>query len=378
MMQVLPQFLVSPMAGVINDRHQPQAGDDLRRLDRARAIVLCMMLGTVARDAMAACSCCCSSRPSAGLCSSPPAAPWFRTLPKRDQIPVANALGAATWSVNFALGAGLGGLVAVAFGRNTVFVLNSLSFVAVGAVDPADELRRTARRQFAAAHGSRCFSIFRRSRTESATCARDPKLLATIFVKGGAGLMGSNWVILPVLGERVFPVHLHGLSAQQAGTLGMSTLLASRGMGAMFGAYLGGNLAGLDHARLRYMILAGFCMAAAGYMALGAAGSLAAAVLTLLVAHAGGSAVWTASTTLLQQQTDDRFRGRVFSAEFAFTTLTLAISSLVAGRFVDAGVGVRTVAVATGMVMVIPAGVWFLAGKAWRNQAPVANARGSE
>ncbi len=51
-------------------------------------------------------------------------------ITKGDETPVANALCAATWSVNFAIGAALGGFVAVAFGRNTVFVLNSLSFVA--------------------------------------------------------------------------------------------------------------------------------------------------------------------------------------------------------------------------------------------------------
>jgi hypothetical protein len=62
---------------------------------------------------------------------------------------------------------------------------------------------------------------------------RDPKLLATIFVKGGIGLIGSHWVILPVLGERVFPVRLHGLNPAQAGALGMSTLVASRGLGAI-------------------------------------------------------------------------------------------------------------------------------------------------
>jgi hypothetical protein len=90
------------------------------------------------------------------------------------------------------------------------------------------------------------------------------------------------------------------------------------------------------------------------------------AVLTLVVAHAGSSACWTASTTLLQKQTEDRFRGRVFSAEFAFMTLALAVSSFAAGFAVDRGIGVRTVAVATGVAMLMPAGAWLIAGRAWR------------
>jgi hypothetical protein len=68
----------------------------------------------------------------------------------------------------------------------------------------------------------------------------------------------------------------------------------------------------------------------------------------------------------MQQQTEDRFRGRVFSAEFAFCMLTLAISSYTAGRVVDWGIDVRVVAVATGVAMLVPIGAWLVAGRAWR------------
>src|SRR5208282_5706265 len=43
-----------------------------------------------------------------------------------------------------------------------------------------------------------------------------------------------------------------------------------------------------------------------------------------MIAHAGGSTVWVFSTTLLQLHTDDRFRGRVFSADLGFSMLTIA------------------------------------------------------
>ncbi len=271
---------------------------------------------------------------------------------------------AATWSVNLAIGAALGGFVAVAFGRNTVFVLDSLSFVASALL-----IRRMRFHEPHAEHlpplAARELIDFTPILAGARYILHRPKLLATIFVKGGSGLIGTSWVILPVLGERVFPVRLHGMSAAQAGTLGMSTLLASRGLGAIFGAYLGGNVAGTSVPRIRRIILAGFLLGAAGYLLLGVAGSLTMAVLTLVVAHAGGSAGWTASTTLLQQQTEDRFRGRVFSAEFAFTMLILALASFVAGRFVDAGVSVRSVALATGAAMLVPAVAWIFASRAW-------------
>ena len=37
---------------------------------------------------------------------------------------------------------------------------------------------------------------------------RDPRLLATMFVKAGLGFMGANWVLLPIFGERIYPVHI--------------------------------------------------------------------------------------------------------------------------------------------------------------------------
>ena len=46
--------------------------------------------------------------------------------------------------------------------------------------------------------------------------------------------------------------------------------------------------------------------------------------------------------------------------------MTLAIVSFIAGRLMDAGVGVRAIAVATGVLMLAPAAAWMAAGRAWR------------
>jgi predicted MFS family arabinose efflux permease len=275
-----------------------------------------------------------------------------------EDVAIANALSATTWSINFALGAAFGGLVAVWFGRNTVFALDSLSFVASALL--------ISRMRFAEPHAENLPPLRWRELTDFTPVTegiryirRDPKLFATMLVKGGFGLLGANWVILPVLGERVFPVRLAGLNEQQAGTLGMSLLLASRGVGAIFGAYSSGRFAGIDRAKLVRSISIAFFMSAAGYIVLSRAGAMWVAILALLVAHAGGSGAWTSSTTLLQDLTEDRFRGRVFSAEFAFTMLMLAIAAFTAGQLVDRGVDVRTVAMGTGLIVLLPAALWI-------------------
>jgi hypothetical protein len=45
--------------------------------------------------------------------------------------------------------------------------------------------------------------------------------------------------------------------------------------------------------------------------------------------------VWVFSTTLLQMQSDDKFRGRVFAADLGLSVFTIAVGAYLAGRFVD-------------------------------------------
>ena len=190
---------------------------------------------------------------------------------------------------------------------------------------------------------------------------RDPRLFATVFVKGGIGLLGANNVLLPILGERVFPVKLAGLDHSRAALLGMSMLMGARGVGALLGPLIGGRWAGESHSRLRTGILVGFLIAAAGYVCLGTSTSLAIAICAVVAAHAGSSTNWVFSSTLLQIYTEDRFRGRVFSADFGICMLGISASSYLAGVAIDLGVPPRAFAVAIGLVMLIPAAAWAVA-----------------
>jgi hypothetical protein len=77
-----------------------------------------------------------------------------------------------------------------------------------------------------------------------------------------------------------------------------------------------------------------------------------------MLAHCGGSILWVFSTTLLQMQSDDKFRGRVFAADLCLCMFTIAAGAYLAGRFVDWGYAARHVASVAGMLMLIPAGLW--------------------
>src|SRR2546422_7540276 len=67
------------------------------------------------------------------------------------------------------------------------------------------------------------------------------------------------------------------------------------------------------------------------------------ACLFVMLAHCGGSTIWVFSTTLLQLHTDDRFRGRVFTADLSFCMLTIAVGAYLCGLFLDWGVSTRVV-----------------------------------
>ena len=78
-----------------------------------------------------------------------------------------------------------------------------------------------------------------------------------------------------------------------------------------------------------------------------------------MLAHMGGSTVWVFSTTLLQLHTDDRFRGRVFAADLGLSMLTIAVGAYLCGRLLDWGISARQVATYTGLIMLVPAGLWL-------------------
>ncbi|MGA9550693.1 MAG: hypothetical protein WBR30_00490, partial [Candidatus Sulfotelmatobacter sp.] len=116
--------------------------------------------------------------------------------------------------------------------------------------------------------------------------------------------------------------------------------------------------------KLQLGILFGYLTIAVGYGILGTTRTVWMASACAMLAHAGGSTVWVFSTTLLQLHADDRFRGRVFAADLGFSMLTIAAGAYLCGRLLDSGVSARTVATGTGLVMLIPAGLWALATRA--------------
>ena len=357
-LQVLPSTLAAPTAGVINDRlsrKRIMIGADVVRV----LIVLGMLLVRTPSMVWLVYPLLFVETIAAAFFEPAHSAVIPNIVPE-DQVLAANTLASVTWSFCLAAGAALGGLVAAWLGRDAVFVLNAFSFLASAWLIRSMTFSEPHAAGLPALRARELFEFtpvlegFRYIRSQ-------PRLFATVFVKGGIGLLGANNVLLPILGERVFPVKLAGVDHGRASLLGMSMLMGARGAGALIGPLVSGRWARDRHSRLRIGILAGFLLAAAGYIVLGTSTSLAIAICAVVTAHAGSSTNWVFSSTLLQVYTEDRFRGRVFAADYGLCMLGISASSYLAGVAIDLGIPPRAFAIAIGLVMFVPAAAWAVA-----------------
>jgi predicted MFS family arabinose efflux permease len=365
-LQVLPQTFIGPTSGAINDRlrrkHVMIAADLGRVL-----IVLCMLLVRskemvwfvyvllVAETLLAA-------------FFEPARSSVIPNIVAREDVVLANTLSSATWSVNLMLGATAGGVVAALLGRDAVFVLNAISFL-VSAV-------LIFSMRFAEPHTVGTHPWHMRELVDFTPILAGiryvrahVRLRSTVFVKFGNLIIGPGWVLFTVMGQNEFAVRWHGLDPARGAFLGMSLLLGARGLGALLGPLVTAPWAGHWIPKLETAIFWGYLATAAGYALLGISGRLWQACLCVLLAHFGSSIVWVFSTTLLQLQSDDKFRGRVFAADLGLCMFTIAAGAYLAGRFVDWGFAARHVASVSGMLMLIPAGLWRFAIRRPRAEA---------
>lgn len=349
-LQVLPQTFIAPTAGVVNDRlrrKRVMIAADIARM----AIVLGMLLVRTRATVWLVWPLLFLETLGAAF-FEPARSSVLPNIASDRELLAANTLASMTWSFDLAVGATLGGVAATLLGRDGVFIANALSFLASALL--------IAGMKFDEPHTAGAPPFHARELVDFSPIVEgvryiggDRQLLATVLVKCGIGFVGANNVILPVMGQRLFPVRVNPM-------LGMSLLVVARGVGALIGPLLAGQWAGDQRQRLRTGILIGFLVASAGYMCVAAAPNIGIAIACVVLGSSGSAVNWVFSTTLLQAATEDRFRGRVFAADMGLLTLTIALSSYVAGQCNDWGVPIRVLAFASGAVALIPATLWAL------------------
>lgn len=365
-LQVLPQTFVGPMAGVVNDRISRKKV--MIAADLVRVVIVFFMLMVRSRSMVWLVYPLLLAETIMAAFFEPARSSVIPNITAREDVIVANTLSSTTWSMNLVLGATIGGIVAAWLGRDAVFVLNALSFLFSAWL--------IAGMHFAEPHAEGLAPLRPRDLVDFSPVAdgiqyvRDkPGVLATVFAKAGNLVIGPSWVLFTVMGQKYFPVRWHNLDPQRGAMLGMSLLLGGRGLGAFIGPLISAPWAGHSNRRLRLGIFYGYLFTATGYALIGKSANVWEACFCAAFAHLGGATVWVFSTTLLQLNTEDRFRGRVFAADLALCMLSIAVGAYVSGRFLDAGVSARTVVTWTGIAMLLPAGLWAWVMKLWKPEA---------
>jgi MFS family permease len=281
----------------------------------------------------------------------------------RELVP-ANAIASVTWSAMLTLGAAIGGFVAGWFGTDAAFILDSLTFVASAVLISSVHFPKRAQREKTKLSIGKALGI-----TDTMEGARyvksRPRVFAYLMVKPAWGMGGGILTLLAVFGERVFPV------AGKTAT-GIGVLFTARGIGTAFGPIVARRWAGETRKQMQIAIGIAFLIGGAFYIAFGASRSFAFALLFLAIAHCGGSILWVFSTVLLQREVEDQFRGRVFAAELALATLTMAASNYLVGELMDRfGFSPRVVTAGVGIFFLLPGIVWFATEKWWDHKQKI-------
>ncbi len=284
----------------------------------------------------------------------------------------ANALSSATWALALSSGAALGGMVTALLGRNSAFVINSLSFFASAFFIYRMEVRETHHHAFAGVRGNGALGrAFASLREGLDYFLESPKVVALVLCKTGLGLISGALLLLTIFGERVFPIHwssvpFHASIRHGSGPLAVGILYSARGIGAGVGPLIGDRVV---RGRTRVMWKAiGICFFGMGlaYLGLGLAPALWLATLAVACAHANGANVWVMATTLLQLEVPDRFRGRVFAADAGLLMVSVAAANYLIGvEFDNWHMTPRALAWMLGCLLIVPGLLWLPVQAAW-------------
>ena len=352
----LPSFLFGPLSGVVADRFSRQR--IMIVTDILRALVVLGFLFVRRADQLWIVYVLTVFQLGLSTFFEPAKTAAIPSIVEDRELVAANAISSVTWSVMLTLGAAIGGVITGWFGTDVAFILDAATYLLSAALIASIRVQKRRKRERQKLTVGRALGIT--ETIEGIRYVKDrPRVLALLLVKPAWGLGGGILTLLAVFGERIFPV---GKSA----ATGIGVLFAARGIGTAVGPIVARRMAGELDRPMQVWIGIAFLIGGAFYIAFGSATSFVFALIVLGVAHCGGSILWVFSTVLLQRGVEDKFRGRVFAAELALLTLTMAASNYATGELLDRyQISPRVVTIGIGIFFLLPGLAWFLTQRWW-------------
>lgn len=333
LVRFLPQFLFSPIAGVVADRYDRRKIMILADLLRAITVLGFLLIQSEGQLWLFYVLTAIQFMLSALFVPARSAALANLVDPK--DLVTANALDSFTWSTMFALGAFLGGVIATLFGNQTAFVMDAATFLVSAwlisrIVMPQREARTVS------ASGAGLLELNEGLRYLWGF----PFLLTISFVKAaGSFVWGAINVLEVSYADNVYPLSstafTQWLSIENGGTATLGLIYVASGLGTGLGPLLMRRWLGDSTKRLMVGISVGFFLTATGILSLGLVTTLPAFLGATFMRTFGTGTIWVFSAVLLQIMVPDKVKGRVFGFEFAALTLTESLSVLAAGYTQD-------------------------------------------
>ena len=242
---------------------------------------------------------------------------------KENELLTANALNSATWSAALCLGASIGGFVVSAFGVEAAFLINALCF-ALGAL--MYSTITIPQEPFQPKPGGIWTNTVGNIVEGFQIIISKPHVSRIITAKALWAIFGGGLVYMLVLiGDEIA---FGDLAA------GIGILFAARGLGTglgpIFARYVFKN-------RNIWPFLLGSLVSVCGvaYIVIGFLEWSPWIAIIVVLGHASSAINWVLSTVLLQERSDDEWRGRLFSTDFLMMTTVNGLSTLAASLMLE-------------------------------------------
>jgi len=251
---------------------------------------------------------------------------------------VANAVGLNSTIFNLAriVGPAIAGILMTGIGIEWCFLLNALSFIAViiGLLfithegNPVGSIKKE--------------SILHEIRDGLLYIYKMPVLLKTVLIILFVSVIGfNNNVLIPVFAKNIL-----GLKEK-----GFGVLLSAFGAGSVMGALTTAVRANKGTIKPKFLIVSSVCLGTALF-AMGFATNIY--VASMIIACCGAFGVWffSMANSILQLNTEDRYRGRVMSVYAMVFAGTTPVGSFMAG-FLAEHIGVDRTFSLAGIILVL-------------------------
>ncbi|MFZ5443724.1 MAG: MFS transporter [Myxococcota bacterium] len=346
----IPPAFFSPLAGVVADRFSRQRVMILCDLFRA-VVVLGFLLVKTADDVWLV-YLLTFFQMSLAAFFDPAEQAAIGSAVEPHEVVTANTLQGATWSAMLGLGAIAGGALTALVGREASFGVDALSYLLSAFFVSRAVVPRVAQPPPPPTLAGKLGLV---DLLEGIALVRTrPELRRALWVKVGWAISGGAALVLyAVMGTRVFAL---GGSPEA----GVGVLLGMRGVGALIGPLVARRFGGDSPEFLERAIGWAFLVTAIFWGLFAFAPTLWLAALCLAVAHTGVSTQWVFSSSLINLQVEDRFRGRVFSVDFTLYLVVLGVSSWLGGRALDElHVSPRSLMASLAVLLLGSGAVWW-------------------